>query len=138
MPGWIRALSVAPEKGTRPALRDTVQVTPDGFEGDHHTGHSRRRQILLVSSSVLDEFDLHTGDLHENAVIEGIDVMSLREGQPLRLGTALVAVTIPCEPCIQMERVRTGLRAQLKDCRGMFVRVLEPGIVSVGDPVSEG
>jgi hypothetical protein len=29
------------------------------------------------------------------------------------------------------------LKDQLKNCRGMFVKVLEPGIVRVGDPVFE-
>ena len=85
----------------------------------------------------MDEFGLEPGDLHENAVIDGIDVMTLREGQSLRLGSALVEVTIPCEPCIQMDRVRPGLKEQLKDRRGIFVKVLEPGIVRVGDTVCE-
>src|SRR2546422_3613637 len=37
------------------------------------------------------------------------------EGQQLRLGSALVAVTTPCEPCIQMERLRIGLQEALRD-----------------------
>jgi MOSC domain-containing protein YiiM len=68
-------------------------------------------------------------------VIDGIDVMALNNGQQLRLGDVVVSVTIPCEPCIQMERVRRGLQEALSDRRGMFVRVLSPGIVRVGDRV---
>jgi MOSC domain-containing protein YiiM len=138
MLGKVCSLSVKLEKGTKSAFRDSVEVTPHGFDGDHHTGHSRRRQILLLSSSLLDELGLQPGDLHENAVIDGIDVMSLREGQLLRLGSALVEVTIPCEPCTHMDRVRSGLQEQLKDRRGLFVKVLEPGVVRVGDTVCEG
>ena len=137
MLGKIRTLSVKVEKGTKSVFRDVIQVTADGFEGDHHTGNSRRRQILLLSGSLLDECNLKPGDLHENAVIDGIDVMSLREGQTLRLGSALVAVTIPCEPCVQMDRVRPGLQDDLKDRRGIFVKVLEPGTVRVGDTLCE-
>lgn len=135
--GMVRALFVKPEKGAKSVSRDFVRVTPSGFDGDHHTGAAKRRQILLVSKSLLEEFDLEPGDMYENAVLDGIDVMSLKEGQQLRLGDALVAVTIRCEPCVQMDRLRPGLKQQLKDRRGMFVKVLEPGIVRIGDPVCE-
>jgi hypothetical protein len=136
MLGRVRSLSVKLQRGAESVFRDEVQVTSGGFEGDYHTD-TRRRQILLLSGSLLDGFNLNPGDLYENAVVDGIDVMSLREGQELRLGTALVAVTIPCEPCSHMERIRPGLQNQLQDCRGMFVRVLEPGIVRVGDTLRE-
>jgi MOSC domain-containing protein YiiM len=138
MLGRVRSLSVKLEKGAKLEFRDFVQVSPSGFEGDHHTGDSRRRrQILLLSGSLLDELNLKPGDLSENAVIDGLDVMSLREGQSLRLGSAIVAVTVPCEPCSHMERVRPGLQEQLKDRRGMFVKVLEPGIIRRGDILCE-
>jgi MOSC domain-containing protein YiiM len=137
MLGTVRSLSIKVEKGAKSLFRESVQVTPGGLDGDHHMGHSRRRQILLLSSSLLDELELEPGDLYENVVVDGIDVMSLQEGQSLWLGDALVEVTVPCEPCTHMDRVRPGLREQLKDRRGMFVRVIEPGIVRVGDTIRE-
>jgi molybdopterin adenylyltransferase len=137
MKGTVRALLVKSKKGIKSAPRNSVQVTLSGFDGDHHTGVSRRRQILLISGSVLDRFGLEPGDTDENVVVDGLDVMSLREGQQLRLGDAVVVVTIPCEPCVQMNRVRPGLQQALKDRRGMFVKVLEPGMVRIGDPVCE-
>jgi|SRR2546425_4180358 len=135
MNGTVRALLVKSGKGVKSASRDSVLVTASGFEGDHHTGVSRRRQILLISGSVLDQFELEPGDIDENVVIDGLDVMLLQEGHQLRLGGALVAVTVPCEPCVQMDRLRPGLKQALKDRRGMFVKVLEPGVVRIGDPV---
>ncbi len=135
MDGTIRALFVKSEKHAKSTARDVVQVTPQGFDGDHHAGHSKRRQILMVSGEILDELNLNPGDVYENVVVDGMDVMSLREGQALRIGGALVAVTIPCEPCRQMDRLRPGLQERLKNCRGMFVEVLEPGVVRVGDTV---
>jgi molybdopterin adenylyltransferase len=137
MNGTVRALMVKSGKGTKSIQTDSVQVTPYGFDGDHHAGASRRRQILMVSGSVLDQFGLKPGDVYENVVVDGLDVMSLQEGQQLRLGGAVVIVTVPCEPCVQMERLRPGLQQALKDRRGMFVKVLEPGIVRIGDPVCE-
>ena len=79
--------------------------------------------------------DVEAGVIDENVVVDDLDVMSLTEGQQLRLGEALVAVTIPCEPCVQMNRVRPGLKEALKGRRGMFVKVVAPGAVRVGDSV---
>lgn len=107
-----------------------------GFDGDHHTGSSRRRQVLLMSGSILDELQLEPGAIYENVVVDGFDVMSLVEGQQVRMGGALFEATIPCEPCVQMDRVRRGLKDALANRRGMFVRVLTPGAVRVGDILS--
>ena len=63
--------------------------------------------------------------------------MNLKEGQQLLLGRARVSVTTPCEPCGQMERIRCGLQDALQNRRGMFVTVLNPGTVRVGDRVDQ-
>jgi len=113
-----------------------AEAISGGFDGDLHTRSGRRRQILMMPGSVLDELQIEPGVISENVVVDGLDVMALKEGQRLRLGDALVSVTIPCEPCIQMERIRHGLRQALENRRGMFVQVLAPGTVRVGDPVA--
>ena len=94
-----------------------------------------QRQILLISGHVLNELDVEPGVIDENVVVDDLDVMSLTEGQQLRLGEALVAVTIPCEPCDHTNRIRHGLKEALKGRRGMFVKVVAPGVVRVGDSV---
>ncbi len=137
MNGRVRALLVKPEKGAKSVLKTSVQATIAGFHGDHHTGVSKQRQIMLLSGAVVDEFNLNPGDIHENVIVDGFDVMQLREGQRIRLGYALVVVTVPCEPCSRMDRVRPGLQDALAYRRGMFVKVLEPGMVRIGDPVCE-
>jgi MOSC domain-containing protein YiiM len=131
----VRAIFVKREKRGRSVSLQSVQALAGGLDGDHHTGLSKRRQILLVSGNVLDELNLEAGAISENVVVDGMDVMALKEGQQLRLGNALVTVTIPCEPCVQMDRVRGGLRDALHNRRGMFVSVLAEGTVCVGDRV---
>jgi len=131
----VRAIFIKKEKGGQPVSLDAVRATAGGLTGDHHSGSSKQRQILLLSGSVLDELSLAPGSIYENVVIDGIDVMGLHQGQTLRIGDASVTVTVPCEPCIQMERVREGLQAALANRRGMFVRVVAEGTVRVGDRV---
>ena len=132
--GTVRALFVASGKGKHVRV-DSVGVIPAGFDGDYHSVPANRRQILLMSASILEEFQLEPGAIFENAVVDGIDVMSLSEGQRLRFGSAIVEVTIPCEPCGRMDRVRSGLRQALQNRRGMFVKVVNPGSVTIGDTV---
>ena len=135
MPGTVRALFVKPEKGATQVPLASVEATPTGFGGDYHSARMARRQVLLISGHVLNELDVEPGVIDENVVVDDLDVMSLTEGQQLRLGEALVAVTTPCEPCLQMDRIRHGLKEALKGRRGMFVKVVSPGAVRVGDSV---
>jgi len=135
MRGTVRALLVKPKKGATSLPVETVEAQLGGFAGDYHTGSSRQHQILLMSGSILDALDLEPGAIYENVVVDGLDVMGLQEGQQLRLGNAVVSVTVPCEPCIQMNRVRRGLQDMLENRRGMFAKVISPGTVRLSDPV---
>lgn len=137
MQGVVRALFVTSGTKAKPIPISSVDATVRGFEGDHHSRIQNSRQVLLISGSVLDELGLYPGAVFENVVIDGLDVMSLAEGQRLQLGDALVEVTVPCEPCGQMDRIRPGLRQALRDRRGMFVKVVAPGTVRIGDTMAQ-
>jgi MOSC domain-containing protein YiiM len=132
----VRALFVCPEKKARPLAVAEVQVSSSGFQGDFHSRTANRRQILMLSSDVLRAFEVSPGTLFENIVIEGIDVMSLSPGQRLHIGDSVLEVTVPCEPCVQMERVRKGLKQALQGKRGMFAQVVTPGTIRIGDTVT--
>jgi MOSC domain-containing protein YiiM len=135
MQGTVRALLVKREKGGDSIPLPEVHAVIGGFAGDYHTKSPKQRQILMVSGSVMDELKLPPGAIYENVVVDGIDVIALAEGQQLRMGEALLSVTIPCEPCIQMERVRLGLQDTLQNRRGIFAKVVTPGLIRVSDSV---
>ena len=61
--------------------------------------------------------------------------MTLASGQQVRVGDVILQVTVECEPCVQMERIRQGLRQDLEGKRGMFATVVTPGTIRVGNPV---
>jgi len=136
MHGTVRALFVTPGKKVKPSPVKSVETAGRGFGGDYHSAVANRRQILMMPGSVLDDLGLEPGAVFENVVVDGLDVMSLAEGQQLRMGEALLEVTIPCEPCGMMDRVRSGLRDALKDRRGMFARVIAKGTIRAGDSVN--
>jgi MOSC domain-containing protein YiiM len=135
MDGTVHALFVVPKKKAPAIGVDEVRVSAKGLEGDFHVGTASRRQVLMLSRHVLEEFALTPGTLSENLVIDGLDVMKLAAGQQLHVGDAVLEVTVECEPCIQMDRIRLGLRRELEGKRGMFATVIVPGTIHVGDRV---
>ena len=134
----VRTLFVYPQKKAPPLALTEVRAAESGLEGDWHAkSNGNRRQILVLSGDVLREFELAPGSLFENMTIDGIDVMQLKPGQQLHIGDVVLEVTLPCEPCIQMERIRQGLQRALNGKRGMFVRVIKPGTLRVDDAVRQ-
>ena len=81
--------------------------------------------------------DWNWGMFGENLTIDGLDESQLRIGSIYKLGTALVQITQPREPCYKLG-IRFNDQHILKQfidhgCPGTYVRVLERGTVSVGD-----
>jgi MOSC domain-containing protein YiiM len=117
------------------AVDQAIAIADRGFEGCIHARQGGKRQLLLVDRETLDKFDLVPGVLRENVTTEGLNVADLRPGQRLVIGTAVLQVTIPCEPCFRMDEIRTGLQEALKNRRGALCRVIEGGRISRGDAI---
>ena len=70
------------------------------------------RQVHLVHAELFDDklaaFALAPGDIGENVLTRGIDLLALGRGTRLRLGPALVEVTGLRNPCAQLDRFRPG------------------------------
>lgn len=136
-----------------------------GVEGDAHAGetvkHRSRvavdptqpnlRQVHLVHAELLDElnaagFDVAPGQMGENVLTRGLDLLGLPVGTKLRLGVeALVEITGLRNPCAQIEAFRPGLLAAVlgRDAEGRIVRkagimgvVLEGGVIQQGDAIA--
>lgn len=136
-----------------------------GVEGDAHLGvtvqHLSRvaqdptqpnlRQVHLIASELFDElgeagYSVAPGDLGENVTTRGIDLLALPTGARLHLGSdAVVEITGLRNPCLQIDRFRTGLLKQVvgRDASGEVVRkagvmavVLASGTLRPGDPVA--
>lgn len=135
-----------------------------GVEGDAHAGrtvkHRSRvardpgqpnlRQVHLLHSELLSElqdkgFTIRAGQIGENVLTEGVDLLGLTTGTRLHLGReAVVQITGLRNPCAQLDRFRAGLMAATldRDAAGGLVRkagvmgiVLQSGEVRPGDPI---
>jgi MOSC domain-containing protein YiiM len=116
-------------------LASAEVVKDTGLEGCAHARPGGRRQILLVDAETLGVFQLEPGVTRENVTTEGLDVNRLAIGQRLQLGEVELEVSAVCDPCEQIEALRTGLQAEMQDRRGMLCRVLSGGRIRRGDAI---
>ncbi|HXG77110.1 MAG TPA: MOSC domain-containing protein [Gaiellaceae bacterium] len=132
----VAGLFVSPGRGSgRSEPRERVlAVASRGFEGCAHA-NPPRREVLLVSREHLDALGVEPGAIRENVTVEGADVHSWPVGQRVRVGEALLEVTMVCDPCHRMDELRPGLRALLDGKRGMLAHVVEGGEVALGDAI---
>lgn len=83
------------------------------------------------------DLDWNWGMFGENLTVEGLDESKIRIGDVFKLGTALIQISQPRQPCYKL-----GIRVNSQEILGEFVshghpgiyiRVLEEGAVKTGD-----
>ncbi|WP_405591886.1 MOSC domain-containing protein [Streptomyces sp. NBC_01190] len=149
---------------SKPTRDSITLLTGLGVEGDAHLGvtvqHRSRvardpsqpnlRQVHLIHAELFDElraagYEIAPGDLGENVTTRGLDLLGLPVGTRLRLGPdAVVEVTGLRNPCLQIDRFRSGLLKRVigRDEAGAIVRkggimgvVLADGVIRPEDAV---
>jgi MOSC domain-containing protein YiiM len=106
-----------------------------GLEGCAHARTGSPRQVLLMDSETLELMELSPGIIRENMTTRGINVNGLETGQRLQVGAAQLEVSMVCTPCDMLEKIRPGLRRELRGRRGMLCRVITGGLIRDGDRI---
>ncbi|MBP1761298.1 MAG: hypothetical protein H6Q64_840 [Firmicutes bacterium] len=111
-----------------------------GIEIDAHAG-DWHRQVSLLSLSSFEKMrnlgaDVFYGDFAENITVDGIDVCTLPIGTRLKVGETLMEVTQIGKEC---HNKGCAIKQQVGTCvmptEGIFTRVLQGGMVKIGDTV---
>ena len=116
-------------------LPEVRALENSGLEGCAHARSGSPRQVLLVDSETLALMDLQPGSIRENITTRGINVNGLPVGQRLRVGEAQLEIGMACTPCDLLEKIRPGLRRELRGRRGMLCRVIAGGMIRRGDSI---
>jgi len=126
-------------------------VAGHGVHGDAHAGATVRhrylvrkdaaapnlRQVHLVHRELFDElaaqgFSLAPGDIGENVLTAGVDLLRLPAGTRLHLGDeAVVELTGLRSPCRQLDDFQAGLMAAVLDRAADGSPVRKSGVMSV-------
>jgi MOSC domain-containing protein YiiM len=149
---------------SKPPVARITLLAGLGAEGDAHLGetvkHRSRvardptqpnfRQVHLIHSELFEElaakgFHVTPGDIGENVLTRGVDLLRLPEGTRLHIGTdAVVELTGLRNPCPQLDAFQAGLMSALVDKgpdgriirkAGVMAVVLEGGEIVPGDPI---
>ena len=162
--GEVVALSsdAAHRFSKQPTSRIEV-VAGKGVLGDAHFGatvqHLSRikadpdqpnlRQVHLIQSELFDElrergFEINPGDMGENILTRGIDLLNLGRDTMLRIGKdAVLNVTGLRNPCQQIENFQPGLLKEVVEKKGgevirkagIMTVVIAGGEIRAGDPI---
>jgi MOSC domain-containing protein YiiM len=136
----IISVNISSEKGVRKTPVDQGELSPEvGLVGDAHAGPWHRMLSLLSVESIQTMRDkgleVNPGDFAENITTEGLTLYTLPIGARMKLGSVEVEVTQIGKEC----HAGCAIRQQTGDCvmprEGIFVRVLNQGVVKPGDPV---
>jgi A/G-specific adenine glycosylase len=140
-----RVESIHVSKARRAAMEplEVALLAPGrGLPGDHHDKPGAKRPVTLVTRDALEDvartlaIDVLPGASRRNLTVSGLDLDALRVGTKLLLGTAVLEVRGPCEPCGRMETaLGKGAEKLLSKRGGVFGRVLSGGTVRPGDEV---
>ncbi|QMU31239.1 MOSC domain-containing protein [Adhaeribacter radiodurans] len=136
--------------GIRPARSAPLQtlavveaLTDHGLTGDHYSGKpGSKRQVTLIQAehitavaSMLHRSELEPGLLRRNLVVQGINLLALKDRQ-FWVGEVLLEMTGFCHPCSRMEtNLGPGGYNAMRGHGGITARILQGGSLQLGDLV---
>lgn len=130
------------------AVLEPIDITPAGLLGDEHTCKQVDFDRAICCHSLAHyrfwaayfRRPFPIGMFGENLTIDGALDEDVCVGDIFQCGTAVVQVTQPRTPC-QTQARRVGIHNFVKlieqtNRRGFLMRVLEPGVMQVGQPLT--
>jgi MOSC domain-containing protein YiiM len=145
--GRVEAIFVVPERRAAPiALPEVEALAEIGLRGDRWgearpKGLPRRCQVTLIEAEHLERAGatfaeaMARGEHRRNIVTRGIRLAEL-EGKRFRVGGALMIYDRRRAPCAHLDAsAGAGAARELGGWGGICARVLEGGLIRLGDPV---
>ena len=141
--GRLEWIGVRPERGRIESVTQAELAPERGLLGDHRAAQvGGKRQITLIQFEHLGVIAALCGRevvsparLRRNLAVSGINLLALHD-RPFRIGSALLEGSGLCHPCSRMEEAlgQGGYNA-MRGHGGIAARVLEGGLVQIGDSV---
>jgi len=137
----VIAVCISEQKGIQKHEVPEIELKIDwGISGDAHAGDWHRQVSLLGIESVEKlqktiSFPLEHGAFAENILTEGICLYELPVGTKLKIGSALAEVTQIGKECHNDCAIRKAAGDCVMPREGIFVKILEPGVVKPNDEI---
>jgi MOSC domain-containing protein YiiM len=106
-------------------------------------GAPSKRQMTLIEREQIAEHavtlgagDFAPGVVRSNIETEGIELVPLA-GKEIQMGTAVLRIGSPRDPCEKMDRIAMGLRDLMEDGKqGVLAEVVVSGKIRIGDAIT--
>ena len=149
--GRLESIQISSGGVPKHNVASAISVTAGGLAGDRqrdlrfHGGPDRA--VCLFSQEQIDLLrneghPIDRGTTGENLTLSGLDWKLLRPGSRLKVGEVMLEITAPAHPCRQIAGSFANgdfsrLSAKIHPGTGrMYARVLKPGTIRPGDPVT--
>jgi MOSC domain-containing protein YiiM len=107
------------------------------------SGASSKRQLTLIEREQISDHaaalgvpDFPPGAVRSNIETEGIDLVPLA-GKQIQIGSAILLIGAPRDPCEKMDRIAPGLRALMDHGKqGVLAQVICSGRIRLGEPIT--
>jgi len=121
------------------ALASELPLDKKGIVKDKHYNKNIERSVLIAS---LDSYklaknhgiDVPYGALGENLLID-YNPYHLQAGARLKIANVTLEISQHCTLCKSFTKIDAKLPKLLKDDRGIFAKVIEPGNIKEGDDI---
>ena len=135
--GNVSSLFYSTANGT--TLASELDLDKKGIVKDKHYNKNIERSVLITS---LDSYalakkygiDVPHGSLGENLLID-YNPYHLQAGARLKIANVTLEISQHCTLCKSLTKVNAKLPKLLKDDRGIFAKVIEPGNIKEGDAI---
>jgi MOSC domain-containing protein YiiM len=154
LPGRVASLHLHPADPGAPLqpIEAVELVVGQGIQGDtryfgrlsRDTGQPSRRQVTLIEREQVAEHavalglsSIPPGAVRSNIETTGINLISLL-GREVEIGSAILRLYAPRDPCAKMDAICQGLRALMLNSRqGVLAEVVRSGTIRVGDSIRQ-
>ena len=107
--------------------------------GEHKAVYAYPYEHYAYWRERLNRVDFVFGQFGENLTVEGMLETEIHIGDTFRIGTVVVQITQPRQPCFKLG-IRMGMPEIVKqflesECSGFYLRVVEEGELAAGDPI---
>lgn len=130
----VAHLDLVADQGILQDKRYFRKLSRSGTPGKRQVTLIEREQIA-AHAAALQVADFAPGEVRANIETEGIALVPLR-GEKVQIGSAVLLIGAPRDPCDKMDRLAPGLRELMDHGRqGVLAQVVVSGTIQVGDEI---
>ena len=143
MSGQLASIVYSPQPGSynRHPLSEATLLAGYGIDGDRKGGHPKRNLNIMdqemLATLAAEGYPTGSGVLGENLIVAGVNLGAEPEGARFRIGLeAVIEVVRLREPCYKLTALDPRMPDSVIERVGVMARVVESGVIRVGDAVA--